>query len=117
MTGRTRTDTKYQAWAPDGWLETTPGNVTDYRAVQAAIAEDARTFGLVDMGMDVLFQGTQIATELQEDEGITVFGMGTGMRTMSGPCKELERRLYGEGFNSDLDGVLKDREDDLDDLP
>ena len=44
---------QYQAWARDNWLETTPGNVTDYRAVQAAIAEDAKRFGLVDMGMDV----------------------------------------------------------------
>lgn len=83
---------QYQAWARDGWLQTTPGNAIDYSFIKAQILEDAAKFQLVDLNIDRLFQAHQLAMELAE-EGLTVIGLGQGFLSMSTPSKEFERRL------------------------
>ena len=81
----------YQQWVRDGYLETTPGNVTDYDFIEAAILEDAQQFSLQTVGLDRLFQGLEVSNHLT-DEGLTVVAIGQGFLSMGPPMKEFERR-------------------------
>ena len=83
---------QYQAWAREGWLQTTSGRAIDYSFIKAQILRDAELYQLVDLNIDRLFQAHQLAGELME-EGLTVVGMGQGFLSMAAPMKELERRL------------------------
>lgn len=83
---------QYQAWAREGWLQTTSGRAIDYSFIKAQILRDAESYQLVDLNIDRLFQAHQLAGELM-DEGLTVVGMGQGFLSMAAPMKELERRL------------------------
>jgi phage terminase large subunit-like protein len=90
--------TLYQQWARAGLLETTPGNVTDERFIQAAIQSDAARLHLVDGNIDRLFQGMRLAIELA-DEGIKLIPMGQGFLSMAVPTKKFldlvaARRLH-----------------------
>lgn len=84
---------RYQQWAEDGWLEVTTGNAVDYWSVREQVAEDAESFGLVDMGVDTQFQAHQLMIELADSEGISVAGMRTTYSQMTSPCDEFERRI------------------------
>jgi phage terminase large subunit-like protein len=82
-------------------LETTPGNVTDERFIQAAIQADAARLQLVDGNIDRLFQGMRLAIELAE-EGIKLIPMGQGFLSMAVPTKKFldlvaARRLHHAG--------------------
>lgn len=93
--------TLYQQWAKSGLLETTPGNVTDERFIQAAIQADAARLQLVDGNIDRLFQGMRLAIELAE-EGIKLIPMGQGFLSMAVPTKKFldlvaARRLHHAG--------------------
>jgi phage terminase large subunit-like protein len=97
---------QYQAWARDGWLETTPGDAIDYQHVKAAVLADAERFELVDLNVDRLFQGYQLSAELA-DEGLTVFGMGQGFIGMAAPMKEFERRLLSKKLHHGGNPVMR----------
>jgi phage terminase large subunit-like protein len=93
--------TLYQQWARAGLLQTTPGNVTDERFIQAQILDDARALNLVDGNIDRLFQGLRLAIELAED-GVTLVPMGQGFLSMAVPTKKFldlvaSRRLHHGG--------------------
>lgn len=81
---------RYQQWVDEGFLNTTPGEVTDYDFIEAAILEDAGRFEIVNVRIDRLFQGQQLGTHLV-DEGLEVFPMGQGFLSMAAPMKEYER--------------------------
>lgn len=83
---------QYQAWAKKGYLIATPGDAVDYGFIKAQVLADAEKFNLVDMNIDRLFQGAQVAMDLQE-EGIQVAAMGQGFFSMAAPMKEFERKL------------------------
>jgi phage terminase large subunit-like protein len=56
----------YADWVRDGYLIATPGNVTDYAFVKAAILEQAEKFAIGEIGYDK-WNATQIAVELVQD--------------------------------------------------
>lgn len=87
-----RYQAQYQAWAREGFLQVTPGDAVDYEFIKAQILRDAQTFRLIDLNIDRLFQGYQLAMQLAE-EGLTVAAMGMGFLSMAAPTKELERLL------------------------
>lgn len=91
----------YQQWVRAGLLETTPGNVTDERFIQAAIQADCSRLHFVDGNIDRLFQGMRLAIELK-DEGITLIPFGQGFLSMAVPTKKFldlvaARRLHHGG--------------------
>lgn len=53
----------YEDWVRDGFLEATPGNVTDYAYIEARILELAETFAIGEIGYD-RWNATQLATQL-----------------------------------------------------
>lgn len=81
----------YQEWVSAGWLETTPGEVTDQHFIKAAIVADAARFQLRSLAIDRLFQGQQLMLDLAE-EGLEVFPLGQGFLSQAAPMKEFERR-------------------------
>jgi phage terminase large subunit-like protein len=91
---------------------TTPGQVTDYAFVQAALVEDAQRFNLQDLALDRLFQGQQVATELAE-AGLTVFPMGQGFLSMALPTKELGRLVLGRKLHHGANPILRWMADNL----
>lgn len=103
---------QYQAWARDGWLRVTPGDAIDYQFVKRQVLEDARTFRLVDLNVDRLFQGYQLSMELA-DEGLAVFGMGQGFLSMAAPMREFERRLLNKALHHGNNPVLRFMADNL----
>lgn len=86
----------YVRWKTEGWLETVPGDVMDYRPVKEQIVADMEQFDLVDLAVDRHFQGHQQMIELQEDEGLKVVSMRTTYTDMTSPCDEFERRLRSD---------------------
>lgn len=84
---------KIDSWIEEGLVTVTPGNVTDYKVIRAAIKRDREElrFNVKEMAVD-RWNSLQLVTDLQED-GLTVSWFGQGYASMSAPCKELER-LY-----------------------
>lgn len=103
---RNRYADQYKAWVRQGFMIATPGDAVDYEFVKAQILRDAQTFRLVDMNIDRLFQGHQLAMQLM-DEGITVVGMGMGFASMAAPMREFERRLRARKIHHGGNPVLR----------
>lgn len=79
----------YLAWAQQGLVTLTPGDVVDYEAVKAALLEDARRFEFREVAYDP-WNATQIALQLK-DQGVPMVEYRQGYASMSEPTKELER--------------------------
>lgn len=97
---------QYQEWSKAGYLTVTPGNAIDYAFIRAQILEDASRFQIVDLNVDRLFQGYQLAMELA-DEGLKVMGMGQGFLNMAAPMKTFERMLLDHRLNHGGNPVLR----------
>ncbi|MEQ1709460.1 MAG: terminase TerL endonuclease subunit [Terricaulis sp.] len=81
-------------WVREGWLTLTPGNVTDYDWIRAAVAKDRERFKVVELGYDP-WNATQLVNDLGAD-GVELVQVRQGFITMSPPTKEL-KRLVMEG--------------------
>jgi phage terminase large subunit-like protein len=85
----------YDRFVRDGWITTTPGNVTDYEFIRRDIVDRiAVTYSLQELAYDKHF-ATQLATELMEDLGTdVVIPLGQGF-WLSAAIQELERLAIG----------------------
>lgn len=101
---RDKPEHPYGRWVSDGFtfdnerraaIETTPGNVTDYDFIVEAVMRDGARYPLQKVGLDALFQGMQVGTELL-GYGVPIELMRQGHLTMGGPTLELER-LFNSG--------------------
>lgn len=99
----------YEAWVRHGYMQATPGNVTDYAFILAQIAADLAAFDLRELAFD-RWGSQKIVTDLQE-LGFTVdpkehqrtgrpllIQFGQGFASMSGPTKELEKLILSGGI-------------------
>lgn len=86
-----RTAGEATVWKREGWLRTTPGNVTDYGAVRATINADREKFHVRTIAFD-RWNATQLSNDLQED-GAEMVRLGQGYASLSGPLKEIQRLL------------------------
>jgi phage terminase large subunit-like protein len=77
----------YAGWAAEGYINLTPGNVTDHNAVQDRARELASAHQLRTLGYDP-WQAHKFATELAE-EGMAVSEYRMTVQNMSEPMKEL----------------------------
>lgn len=81
----------YDLWVKEGLIEATEGDVIDYDVIRKRINELAERYRIREIAVD-RWNATQISTQLTGD-GFEMVGFGQGMASMSGPMKELERRL------------------------
>lgn len=106
----------YDIWAKQGFMTTTPGNITDYDAIRRdisgvyveAMAGDqgiqrhdpeclADTYKILEIAYD-RWNATQLVTQLSGD-GLTMVPLGQGFQSLSAPMKELERVVTGKTFS------------------
>jgi phage terminase large subunit-like protein len=83
----------YLDWVRDGFLDVTPGNVTDYDFIESCIVEATDKYDLVEVGFDD-WNANQVTSRMYE-AGIEMVKMRQGHRTMGAPTKELERKVLG----------------------
>jgi phage terminase large subunit-like protein len=96
----------YRAWADAGWLKLTPGNAIDYGFIRAEIVKDAERYNLVDMNIDRLFNGQQMAIDLA-DEGLQVIPMSQGFMAYAQPMREFERLMLSRFIHHGGNPILK----------
>jgi phage terminase large subunit-like protein len=95
----------YDAWAREGFLRTTRGNVVDYEQVRADIVKEILPkYGLVKLGIDD-WNATQIATQLEGD-GVPVALMRQGFKTLSEPMKEVEKHVVSGTLEHDGNPIM-----------
>ncbi len=82
----------YQQWIDRGLIRTTEGDTTDYAVVRRDINELADLYGIQEIAVDRIFQGAQLAGELQGD-GFEVISFGQGFLSMAAPTLEFERLI------------------------
>lgn len=89
-------------WVPQGWLQTTPGNVTDYAYIKKQILDDSELFSVQSVGFD-RWNSSHLVTELMEQD-VNMVRVGQGYMSMNPALKEVSR-LTKMGAA----GTLKDR--------
>ncbi|MFD8596979.1 terminase large subunit [Kitasatospora sp. NPDC059646] len=78
-------------WVKEGWLKTTPGNVTDYGFIGAQIRKDLDAFDVRALGFD-RWSSTSLTNDL-EGERAPMVGVGQGFKSMSPALKAVKRLL------------------------
>ena len=89
---RSRVDgVPYSDWVRDGYLIATPGNVTDYSYVRAAVDELASQYEVRELGFD-RWNAIQLATELEQD-GASCVAIAQTQAGLGPPWRELEKLI------------------------
>jgi phage terminase large subunit-like protein len=88
----------YRAWAKEGLIELTPGNVVDYDVVRQRVNELAQIYKIKLLAIDRKFQGQSLENDLLSD-GLEVVPAGQGWISQDLPAKELERLLKAGWIN------------------
>lgn len=86
---QTKDRVPYETWARQGFIETTQGNEIDYAHVRADINRIFKQYEVVNCGVDMLFQGAQLAQELREQDGFDMIPFGQGWKSMTAPTTHL----------------------------
>lgn len=82
----------YGQWVKDGFLEVTPGDVTDYSYIEKRIIEIRDQFDLKGVAYDPWNAG-DTANRLRETFGVRMIEFRQGYASMNEPSKEFERRV------------------------
>jgi phage terminase large subunit-like protein len=86
----------YPLWAEEGFIEPTPGNVVDFRAVEDCIRDLCDRFDVREIAFDPHLARNMMNT-LRED-GYPAVEMRQGWVTMAPAIKELERAIIAGRF-------------------
>lgn len=97
-------NSQYAGWAEEGWLITTPGNVTDYDVIEDDIRADLAADQVAEVPYDP-WQATQLASHLLE-EGAPMVEFRQTVQNMSEPMKEFEALVLSGRFHHTGDPVL-----------
>lgn len=84
-----RTARAASTWVKQGWLTTTPGNVTDYDFIEAQIDRDRDRYLVQEIAYD-RWNAQQLVNNLVS-AGAPMVTMGQGFASMSAPTKDLQR--------------------------
>lgn len=106
VVARSRDDNvPYDAWARDGQLRTTEGNVADYDVIRRDINDIGQQVDIQQIGID-RWNGAQLTTQLMAD-GFEMVQFGQGFASMSGPTKAFERLIVSERLQHEGNPVLR----------
>lgn len=95
----------YPAWAEQGFITATPGNVIDYRAVEQHIRNLADLYDVREINFDPAY-AMPVMSPLQDD-GLPVATMRQGWFTQSPALNILERAIVSEKFQHGGNPVLR----------
>ncbi len=79
----------YDVWAREGLIILTPGNVTDFNAIEAQIVQDSGKFQMVELCFDAMFAGATINNLM--GSGFNCVGLRQGFISLNAPTQEFER--------------------------
>lgn len=82
----------YSMWAAQNLLDKTPGKVIDYRYIRRRVTELCKLYDIQEIAFDP-YNATQLATQLLEEDGLTMIQFRQGFISMNEPSKEFERRV------------------------
>jgi phage terminase large subunit-like protein len=95
----------YQSWVNDGYLIPTDGNIINYNQIKEDIKEDSEKHQINDIGYDP-WGATQLALQLQDDEGLTVTEVRQNVANLSEPMKWIDALIEDELIHHDGNPVL-----------
>ena len=95
----------YDVWVKEGFIRTTPGNVTDYDFIRRDILEICEQHNVREIAYD-RWNSSQLVTQLMGD-GLEMVGFGQGFASMAAPTKEFERLILGGDLIQDDNPVLR----------
>jgi phage terminase large subunit-like protein len=111
-----RDGVQYTDWLAHGYIEATPGNVTDWHYVTERIKQLAKLFKIRDIGFDQHGARDTVADLI--DAGITTTDVSQGILSISSPAKRLQelalsKKLIHTGhpilrWNIDCTTVIED---------
>ncbi|MES9985630.1 MAG: terminase TerL endonuclease subunit [Candidatus Thiodiazotropha sp. 6PLUC6] len=81
--------TLYQAWADAGYLTLTPGQIIDYTLIREQIVTWARAYDVREIAYDP-WGATQLATQLQDEDRLTLVEVHQSVKNFSEAMKEVE---------------------------
>ncbi|HSH41015.1 MAG TPA: terminase TerL endonuclease subunit, partial [Arenicellales bacterium] len=96
-------NTRYKAWHADGWLTSTPGNVTDFGYIEDDLRELRDLFEIAEVAFDP-FNATQFSTRMLE-EGFPMVQYGATVKNFSEPMKLLEALVLEKRWQMPADPV------------
>lgn len=102
---RATAESASREWVPQGWLTLTPGDVTDYDFIKAAILADAQTLDVQTIGLD-MWNATQLANDLAA-EGLPLVKVRQGFMTMNPAMQEIKRRMLRKELKHDGNPVQR----------
>ena len=95
----------YDAWARDGLITATEGNVIDYATIGAALVHLGEQYDIREIAFD-RWGAIQMSQQL-EAAGFTMVGFGQGFVSMSPPTKELLRLVLARKLAHGGNPVLR----------
>jgi phage terminase large subunit-like protein len=95
---------QYVGWKTDGWLTTTPGNVTDYDVIERELEQDLGKFHVREVPFDP-WQATQLSTHMLE-KGAPMVELRQTVQNLSEAMKEFEAVVIDGRFHHCGDPVL-----------
>jgi len=95
----------YEQWVKEGFLVTTPGNVTDFDHIRAHISELATVFNIREIAFDK-WRASQLVTQLMSD-GANMVEFGQGYRDMSAPTYHLLKLVLEQKLDHGNNPILR----------
>ncbi|MBS9477653.1 terminase large subunit [Ancylobacter radicis] len=95
----------YPAWAEQGFIIPTPGNVVDFRAVEDTIRDICERFAVQEIAFDPHLARNMLNSLLED--GLPAVEMRQGWVTMAPAVKELERAIVGHQVSHGGHPVLR----------
>jgi len=95
----------YDRWVKKGLIQTTPGNVIDYKFIEKTILEQADLYDIQEVGYDP-WNALQVATNLG-NEGLTFVEVRQGAKSMSPAMKEVEVQIRKKALQHGGHDVLR----------
>ena len=84
---------RYRAWADQGLLKVTPGNVTDLAYIKGDVEKALEDFNVREIGYDP-YGANELSASLI-DAGAPMVKISQGIMSMSDPSKELHKAIKG----------------------
>jgi len=100
-----RSGVPYTKWRDDGFIIPTPGNVVDFRVVEAQIRELCARFNVAEIAFDPHLARNMLNNLLED--GFPAVEMRQGWVTMAPAVKELDRAIVGRRFRHGGHPVLR----------
>jgi phage terminase large subunit-like protein len=94
----------YKAWALDGWLTITDGEIIDFNEIKSDILDICSKFNVRELGYDP-FQATMLVTDLMA-EGVPVVEMRPTVLNFSEPMKFLDSLIRAKQIRHCGDPVM-----------